>query len=75
MMQAKLSSDVVGAVENDSIIELWPRRLGHTSEKRMTELMKWNVLSKINHVHLKNYADCLERKQNRVTFKSSLLPE
>ncbi|KAF2294485.1 hypothetical protein GH714_011845 [Hevea brasiliensis] len=25
MMQAKLSSDVVGAVEKDSIIELWPR--------------------------------------------------
>ncbi len=71
-MQAKLSQDVVNIVGNDSIVELWYKRLGYMNEKNMTYVAKMKMLLGLDQVHLKKCVDCLAGKQNRVSFKSSL---
>ena len=66
---ANLSSVSVNALEKEDSCVLWHKRLGHMSEKRMTVLVKKNLLKREKSVHLKKYADCLAGKQHRVAFK------
>ncbi|KAJ9560716.1 hypothetical protein OSB04_005876 [Centaurea solstitialis] len=70
MTYPKISNNVVNAVENTDMIDLWHKRLGHMSEKGMSLLSKRNVLSGVHDVRLKKCSHCLAGKQNRVSFKS-----
>ena len=70
-MHANLSKDMVNAVEKDSTIELWHKRLSHMSEKRMTKLAKKNVLSGVDLVHLEKCVDCL--KESKIGLLSGVL--
>ena len=72
LLQAELSKHTVNVMKKDDAVELWHRRLGHMGEKGMTQLARRNILSGIDKVHLKNCVDCLEGKQSRVAFRSSL---
>ena len=56
-MYANLSKDMVNAVEKDSTVELWHKRLSHMSEKGMAILTKKNVLSGVDLVHLEKCAN------------------
>ncbi|GKD16351.1 putative RNA-directed DNA polymerase [Tanacetum coccineum] len=56
--------------ENDDMTELWHKRLGHMSEKRMSILSKKNVLSGVHDIILKKCSHCLVGKQTRRAFKS-----
>ena len=58
-MHANLSKDMVNAIEKDSAVELWHKRLSHMSEKGMTILAKKNELSGVDLVHLEKCVDCL----------------
>lgn len=71
VLQAKISRSIVNTLENDDTIEIWHKRLGHMSEKRMSMLVRKKSLAGLSSVHLKRCAHCLAGKQNRVSFKSS----
>uniref|UniRef100_A0A0D2ZV94 CCHC-type domain-containing protein n=1 Tax=Brassica oleracea var. oleracea TaxID=109376 RepID=A0A0D2ZV94_BRAOL len=70
-MQAKVSKDAVNAVENDGVMELWHKRLGHMSEKGMFVLSKNEVIPRISSLHLQKCSHCFAGKQHRVSFNSS----
>ena len=61
-MQAKVSKDVVNAVENDNAMELWHKRLGHMSEKGMVVLSKNEVIPGISGLHLQKCSHCFAGK-------------
>ena len=56
VMQAKLSTEIVNAVEKDSAIKLWHKRLSHIGEKGMTSLARNKVLLGMDEVHLEKCA-------------------
>ncbi|GJX84109.1 putative RNA-directed DNA polymerase [Tanacetum coccineum] len=68
------SSDEDGTTQqfrdNDDMIELWHKRLGHMSEKGMSILSKKNVLSGVHDINLKKCSHYLAGKQTRGAFKS-----
>ena len=71
ILQAKLSKDIVNAIEDESMVELWHKRLAHMSEKGLTVLAKKNLLSGMKTAPLKKCTHCLAGKQNRISFQSS----
>lgn len=62
-------------VEKEGVAELWHKRLGHINEKGMKKLIKKNVLSGVNEMHLNKYSDFLVGKHSRVVSRVPLLPE
>jgi hypothetical protein len=69
-VHAKLSAACVNALQKEDACALWHKRLGHMSEKRMTVLVKKDLLKCVNGGHIKKCSDCLAGKQHRVAFKS-----
>ena len=70
-MKGKICNGVVNALEGDSSIELWHKRLGHMSEKGMQILSKKEFLPGMKGTPLKTCVHCLAGKQHRVSFRSS----
>ena len=70
LMQAKVIDSNINAVDDDSTVELWHNRLGHTSEKGLMILAKKNLLSGTKNGSLKMCAHCLAGKQTKVAFKT-----
>ncbi|GJS04087.1 putative RNA-directed DNA polymerase [Tanacetum coccineum] len=70
MTHPKISKSIVNAIDNNDMTELWHKRLGHMSEKRMFILSKKNVLSGVHDINLKKCSHCLAVKQTRRAFKS-----
>ncbi|CAL5342497.1 unnamed protein product [Camellia sinensis] len=71
VMQARLPKEVINAMDDESTVELWHKRLAHMSEKGLATLAKKNLLSGMKNALLKRCTHCLAGKQNRVSFKSS----
>ncbi|KAF3622351.1 putative triacylglycerol lipase 2-like [Capsicum annuum] len=57
-------------VESASSSTLWHKRLSHISEKGLNVLAKKRLLSNFESPKLEKCVQCLDRKQNRVSFKS-----
>ena len=70
LMQAKVIDSNINAVDDDSTVELWHNRLGHTSEKGLMILAKKNLLFGMKKGSLKRCAHCLVRKKTKVVFKT-----
>ncbi|KAL6318202.1 hypothetical protein AAG906_035707 [Vitis piasezkii] len=69
LMQTRVIDSSINAVDDDSTVEIWHKRLGHMSEKGLMILAKRNLLSGLKKRSLK-CAHCLARKQTRVAFKT-----
>ncbi|GJU00528.1 retrovirus-related pol polyprotein from transposon TNT 1-94 [Tanacetum coccineum] len=65
--------NIVNAIDNDDMTELWHKRLGHISEKGMSILSKKNVLFGVHDINLKKCSHCLAGKQTSVLLLSVLL--
>ncbi|XP_057972666.1 uncharacterized protein LOC131160801 [Malania oleifera] len=71
LISAKLSKDIINAMDDEVLVELWHKRLFHMSEKILAILVKKNLLFGMKSATLKKCTHCLAVKQNRVSFKSS----
>ena len=71
LLQARISSGLVNAMEDESTTILWHKKLAHMSEKGLAILTKKKLLHGMQSVHLKRCTHCLAGKQHRVSFKSS----
>ena len=69
-MQEKIFKSLVGAVENDSSIELQYKRLDYKSQKGLDHLAK-KLLLGMKGTPLKFCVHCLVGKQRRVSFHST----
>ena len=72
VFQGSTSRGLINLVENDTLSELWYRRLSHMSEKGIDSLAKKNLLSGVKQAKLKKCVHCLASKQERVSFQSRL---
>ena len=70
-MKGKICNGVMNALEGDSSIELWHKRLGHMSGKGLQILSKKEFLPGMKGTPLKTCVHCLAGKQHRVSFRSS----
>ena len=64
--QVKLCKDVVSATQEDSLPNLWHRRLAHMSEKRLQILVKKSLIPFAKGTLLNPCDFCLFGKQHRV---------
>ena len=69
MLQAKLFKDIINAMDDESSVKLWHKRLAHMSEKGLAIWAKKNLLSRMKSASLKKYTHCLAGKQ--ISLKSS----
>ena len=70
LMKTRVIDSSINAVNDDSTVELWHKRLGHMSEKDLMILAKNNFFSGMKKGSLKRCAHCLAEKQIRVVFKT-----
>ena len=68
-MHAKLCRDEANVVD-DSVGELWHKRLGHMSKWGIHTLGKKVLLLEVKGMHLKHCVDSLASKQNMASFHS-----
>ena len=61
---------MINAVENDSIIELWHKRLSYIVKKGKKLLAKKNFIFRMKSTKLKKRVHCMLGKQTRVSFKN-----
>uniref|UniRef100_A0A2N9EW40 Integrase catalytic domain-containing protein n=1 Tax=Fagus sylvatica TaxID=28930 RepID=A0A2N9EW40_FAGSY len=69
--QVKLCRDVVNAAQDDSMPDLWHRRLAHMSEKGLQILAKKSLIPFAKGMPLNSCDYCLFGKQHRVSFRRS----
>jgi hypothetical protein len=68
--KTKLCNDVLTVVENDTMAELWHKRLRHMSEKGMQALARMVFLPELKGITLKPCEHCFAGKQHRVAFRT-----
>ena len=68
VMEAKLHKGEINAIQKYASINLWHRRLGHISEKRLQTLARKQFLPNLQSMPLKTCDHCLVRKTHRVAF-------
>ena len=66
--QVKVCKDVVSATQEDSMSNLWHKRLAHISEKGLEILVKKSLIPFAKGMSLKPCDYCLFEKQQRVSF-------
>ena len=71
VMEAKLHKEDINVVQQDGRIELWHRRLGHISEKRLQNLDRKKTLLNLQGMPLKACDHCLVRKAHGVAFHTN----
>lgn len=54
MLDANLSKEIINAMDDESSVELWHKRLAHMSEKGLAILAKKNLLSGMRSADLKS---------------------
>ena len=74
-MKGKICNGVVNALEGDSSIELWHKRLGHMSEKGLQILSKKEFLPGMKGTPLKTCVHCLAGKHIKFHFVQVFLVE
>ena len=67
--QVKVCKDVVSATQEDSMPNLWHRRLAHMSKKGLRTLAKKSLIHFAKGMSLKPCDYCLFGKQHRVSFR------
>ena len=55
---------------DNTVGELWHKRLCYMSQKGMQRLADDNLVSEVMNVQLERCTDCLASKQNRTSFRS-----
>jgi hypothetical protein len=68
MTKTKLCNDVLTVAKNDTMAELWHKRLGDMSEKGMQDLDRIEFLPELKGITLKPCEHCFVGKQHRVAF-------
>lgn len=66
--------DEANVVHDDSVLELWHKRLGHISEKGLQILAQKELIPEVKGKTLEPCIDCLAGKQHRVSFYRSNRP-
>ena len=70
-MEAKLHKEDINVVQQNGRIELWHRRLGHISEKRLQNLDRKKTLLNLQGMTLKACDHCLVGKARGVAFHTN----
>jgi hypothetical protein len=63
---------VLTITENETLAELWHKRLGHMSEKGMQDLARMEFLLELKGITLKPCEHYFARKQHMVAFRTRL---
>jgi ABC-type transport system involved in cytochrome c biogenesis ATPase subunit len=71
--KTKLHNDMMTVTENDTLVELWHKRLGYMSEKGMQALARMEFLPELKGITLKPCEHCFAGKQHRVAFRTRQL--